>query len=146
MYLPAVKESADQVLLHSEAAAIPHGSETVLIAEDELSVRSLAQRVLRGLGYTVLTASNGEEALRVAETYNGEIHLLLTDVVMPQMGGKPLATVLREKRPELKVLFSSGYTDNSIVHHGVLDSGLQFLQKPFTLDGLSRKVREVLDI
>jgi two-component system cell cycle sensor histidine kinase/response regulator CckA len=97
-------------------------------------------------GYTVLEAANGEEALRVAREHGGDkIHLLLTDVVMPQMGGKELADQLKLLIPEIKILYTSGYTDNAIVHHGVLDPGTHFLQKPFSPKMLSRKVREVLD-
>jgi CheY-like chemotaxis protein len=101
--------------------------------------------VLRTLGYTVLEAANGEEALAVAAAYTGAIQLLLADVVMPQIGGKVLAARLPEVCPGIKVLFMSGYTDNAIVHHGQLDQGVIFLQKPFTPAMLARKVREALD-
>jgi len=123
-----------------------HGSETVLLVEDNIEVRDLARRVLLEHSYTVLEAPNGVKALQLAQTYSGLIHLLITDVVMPGgLSGPQLAQQLTSYRPELKVLYVSGYTDNAIVHHGVLDSGLAFLQKPFTPHILARKVREVLD-
>ncbi len=90
-------------------------------------------------------AANGIEALEIAQKYEGAIHLLITDVVMPGMGGKALVSQLKTIRPETKVLYVSGYTDNAIVHHGILDSGVAFLQKPFTVDGLVRKARAVMD-
>jgi two-component system, cell cycle sensor histidine kinase and response regulator CckA len=117
---------------------------TVLIAEDESMVRSLAARVLSDRGYTVLVASNGAEALKTAREYAGKIHLLLTDVVMPGMNGKELATRLEAELPGIKSLYISGYTDNTIGYHGMLDSGVAFLQKPFTVEKLMQKVREVL--
>jgi CheY-like chemotaxis protein len=118
----------------------------VLLVEDEQEVRLLAHRLLSQQGYRVLEATNGEEALYVAQEHGGEkIHLLLTDVVMPQMGGKELADQLKILRPDIKVLYTSGYTDNAIVHQGVLNPGTHFLQKPFSLKTLSHKVREVLD-
>jgi response regulator RpfG family c-di-GMP phosphodiesterase len=128
-----------------EKDSFPKGRETILLVEDELSVRGLAVRVLRESGYNLLQAADGTEALRVAQEYAGKIHLLLTDVVMPQMGGKELANRLKTLRPDIKVLFTSGYTDNAIVHHGVLDPGIDFLQKPFSPSAFAQKVREVLD-
>jgi DNA-binding NtrC family response regulator len=129
-----------------ETDSFPGGSETVLLVEDDPSVRDLANRLLKQQGYRVLEAANGEEALHLVRENTGEkIHLLLTDVVLPQMGGKELADQLKIFRPDLKVLYTSGYTDHAIVHHGMLDSGTYFLQKPFSLKTLSQKVREVLD-
>jgi CheY-like chemotaxis protein len=113
--------------------------------EDEDAVRNIAARVLGAAGYTVLTAANGGEALLTCEAHPGLIHLVLTDVVMPKMSGKALVERLAVLRPGLKVLFMSGYTDNAILHHGVLDPGTQFIGKPFNAADLTQKVREVLD-
>ncbi|MEO8295421.1 MAG: response regulator, partial [Gemmatimonadota bacterium] len=121
------------------------GNETVLIAEDEPAVRNLTQRVLKSKGYTVLTAASGPEALTLVQNYQQPIHLLLTDVVMPGMSGPQLAERLLGEQPQIKVLFMSGYTTAAIHHHGVLEPGVSYLQKPFSPSGLSEKVREVLD-
>jgi response regulator RpfG family c-di-GMP phosphodiesterase len=146
IYLPRVEEDLDTLHGRDETNFLPRGSETVLLVEDEASVRDLAHRLLNQQGYKVLEAANGEEALRVVQEHIGEkIHLLLTDVVMPQMGGKELANQLKLLRPDVKVLYTSGYTDDAIVHHGVLEPGTHFLQKPFSPKTLSHKVREVLD-
>jgi PAS domain S-box-containing protein len=146
IYFPTIEGELDALTGKSEMDSFPGGSETVLLVEDEPSVRDLANRLLRQQGYRVLEAANGKEALRLVQENGGEkIHLLLTDVVLPQMGGKELADQLKIFRPDLKVLYTSGYTDYAIVHHGVLDSGTHFLQKPFSLKTLSQKVREVLD-
>lgn len=143
IYLPRAVGAAtfDVEAIYSQ----PGGDETILIVEDEPLVRGFAVQILRDQGYTILEASHGKEALSVAAAHNGPIHLLLTDVVMPQLGGKPLADMLQKIRPEMKTLYSSGYTDNAIVHHGTLDEGVAFLQKPYTSLSLTRKVREVLD-
>ena len=146
IHLPRVEEELDSLKERDDTDSLPRGTETVLLVEDEPSVRDLANRLLKQRGYTVLEAANGEEALHFVQENIGErIHLLLTDVVLPQIGGKELADKLRIFRPDLKVLYTSGYTDYAIVHHGVLDPGAHFLQKPFSLKTLSRKVREVLD-
>jgi CheY-like chemotaxis protein len=116
------------------------------LVEDETSVRELARRALLNEGYIVLEASHGEEALQVAQQHQGSIDLLVTDVVMPGgMSGRQLAEHLTLLRQETKVLYISGYTDNAIIHHGVLDAGIAFLQKPFTPSRLANKVREILD-
>jgi two-component system, cell cycle sensor histidine kinase and response regulator CckA len=146
IYLPRVEEQLDTFDALDETDSFPRGGETVLLVEDDPSVQDLALRLLRQQGYTVLEAANGVAALHVAQEHGGEkIHLLLTDVVMPQMGGKELADQLKIFRPDVKVLYTSGYTDDAIVHHGVLEPGTHFLQKPFSLKTLSHKVREVLD-
>ncbi len=121
------------------------GTETVLLVEDEARVRDMAAHVLELYSYRVLTAGDGLEALQVAERHRGPIHLLLTDVVLPHMNGKELAEQLKLMRPGLRVLYTSGYTDNAIAEHGVLAPGVNFLSKPFTINALTRKVREVLD-
>jgi len=123
----------------------PHGTETVLVVEDEAAVRNLTCELLRSTGYAVLEASDGVEALRLAGALESEIHLLVTDVVMPQMGGGELAQRLTEGRPGVKVLYVSGYSDDAVVRHGVREKGRGFLQKPFSLEVFARKVREVLD-
>ena len=146
IYLPKVEEELDNLHAQDETEFLPRGSETVLLVEDEKEVRSLAHRILSQQGYKILEAANGEEALQVAQEHAGEkIHLLLTDVVMPHMGGRDLAEKLKLFRPDIKVFYVSGYTDNAIVHHGVLNPGTHFLQKPFSPKTLSQKVREVLD-
>ncbi|MHB1025814.1 MAG: response regulator [Desulfobacteria bacterium] len=122
-----------------------NGSETILLVEDEETLRKLASSILEGYGYTVLPAGNGEEALQLLHDSPGIPHLLVTDVVMPKMGGRELSDRIKEIHPGTRVLFMSGYTDNAIVHHGVLEPEVSYLQKPFTPKGLARKVREVLD-
>jgi DNA-binding response OmpR family regulator len=121
------------------------GTETVLVVEDEEALRRVARRSLTAAGFTVLTAADGAEALEIAARHAGEIHLLLTDVVMPKMSGRALALELVKTRPAIQVVYMSGYTDNAIVHHGVLDAGTQFIGKPFAGAELARKVRAVLD-
>jgi CheY-like chemotaxis protein len=121
------------------------GTETILLVEDEEGVRNIARRILSMAGYTVLMAGNGGDALLARDAHPGQIHLLVTDVVMPQMSGKELAERLTLASPGIKVLYMSGYTDNAIVHHGTLDPGTNFIAKPFAAADLTRKVREVLD-
>lgn len=121
------------------------GSETVLVVEDESAVRRLSTRILRAAGYTVLSAANGLEALEMFEQHAGRIDLLLTDVIMPGMNGRQLAEKLKELMPGLRVLYMSGYTDNAIAHHGVLDPGMTLINKPFNAPELASKVRGVLD-
>ncbi|HLF49549.1 MAG TPA: ATP-binding protein, partial [Methylomirabilota bacterium] len=145
IYLPRVEETAAAGGTTAEPGVWPRGTETVLLVEDEEGVRELAHEILKTLGYTVLEARRPEEALQIADQRPGPIHLLLTDVIMPGMSGPTLAGRLLSGRPGLKVLYMSGYTDGSIVQHGVLAAGTALLQKPFTLDALARKVREALD-
>jgi two-component system cell cycle sensor histidine kinase/response regulator CckA len=123
----------------------PTGNETILLVEDEPALRAIARRALERRGFRVLEASDGEMALTMAAAHPERIDLLLTDVVMPHLSGRDVADVLTGMRPGLKVLYMSGYTDDAIVHHGVLDPSLAFLQKPFTPNLLTQKVREVLD-
>ena len=146
IYLPAVRENASAPPLRDAPAKLPFGTETVLVVEDEPSVRAVASRLLRRQGYSVLEAANGQEALSLAQAHaDEEIHLLLADVVMPLMGGKELAQQLGETHPGARVLFTSGYTDDAIVNYGDLDSSTEFMQKPFTPTTLAHRVREVLE-
>jgi PAS domain S-box-containing protein len=127
------------------ATALARGTETILLVEDETALRALTTRVLTSAGYTVLDAADGAEALRVLEQYAGPVHLTLTDVVMPGMSGRELAERLQQLRPETKVLYMSGYTDDAILRHGVLDDPAHFIGKPYTPADLRRRVREALD-
>jgi PAS domain S-box-containing protein len=144
IYFPRVSADKRTASLAS-IATTPRGSETILLVEDEEQVRTLAKNVLKRQGYAVVDAHDAAAALAIASKHDGRIHLLLTDVVMPKMSGRELAEKLGPTRPDMKVLFMSGYTDDTIVHHGVLGEGVAFLQKPITPDTLARKVREVLD-
>jgi CheY-like chemotaxis protein len=121
------------------------GTETILLVEDELGVRQLVCEMLQRLGYQILQAGSGAEALHLFEQHKGSIDLLITDVIMPQMSGRELAQRLKTLQPSLKVLYISGYTDDMLAHHGVLESGVFLLQKPFAPDELAKKLREVLD-
>ena len=148
VYLPRAPEGVEPDLVGEPAAApdpVPRGVETVLLVEDEPAVRALARGVLDGCGYAVLEAADGREALRVAGDHPGPIDLLVSDVVMPHMGGQELADLLRATTPGLRVLFVSGYTDRAVFRHELLAAGSTFLQKPFSPAALARRVREVLD-
>ncbi|MBI1960028.1 MAG: GAF domain-containing protein [Candidatus Rokubacteria bacterium] len=143
--LPRVREEAQPAPAPAAPGTLPRGTETILLVEDDPELRALGLEVLQAVGYTVLEACEGHEALLVLERHRGPIHLLVTDVVMPRMGGLALAERLAVLRPELRVLFMSGYSEAAIAQHGVLDPGTAFMPKPFTPEGLTRKVREVLD-
>jgi CheY-like chemotaxis protein len=143
IFLPAV-EALRPVLLPSLDAVVG-GSETVLLVEDEAALRNLAQEILRDQGYKVIAAGSGREALELAGSHKAPIDLLVTDVVMPGMDGRELADRLGPVHPETRCLFMSGYTDDAVVRRGVREEGMPFLQKPFTIDALALKVREVLD-
>jgi CheY-like chemotaxis protein len=146
IYLPRVDEAPDvRESGKAVAAGAAGGSETVLLAEDEAAVRAVARQALVRHGYTVLEAPNAEAALDLAKRYSGRIHLLLTDVVMPGMSGRALALQLEGIRPELRTIYMSGYTDEAITRHGILEAGLVYVQKPFSPEALVRKAREVLD-
>ncbi|OGQ11714.1 MAG: hypothetical protein A2138_15620 [Deltaproteobacteria bacterium RBG_16_71_12] len=142
-YFPRVAGVPD-ALPTTRVAAAQGGTETILLVEDEAPLRRVAVRVLKRAGYNVLEAGNGLDALAKVET-GVKVELLVTDVVMPMMGGRELATKLRERDPDLAVLYVSGYTENAVVHHGVLDADIIFLQKPFQPEELLRRVRQVLD-
>ena len=144
VYLPCVDDPIDSVR-SAETARNLRGSETILLVEDDHQVRAVALTILRRGGYHVIEARHGAEAILRSERHPGTIHLLLTDVVMPQTSGPELAKRLAGSRPDMKVLCMSGYTDDSIVRHGVLDAHLAYLQKPITPDALTTRVREVLD-
>jgi len=145
IYMPRVEGEAKELPTDTEKTQDLPGTETVLVVEDEPAVRGLTCRILRERGYAVLEASNGAEALDIARTHKGQIHLLITDVIMPGLSGRDLSRQIAASRPGIRTLFVSGYTDNAIVHHGILDADVAFLQKPFTVQSLCLKVREVLD-
>jgi len=145
IYLPRVDQPLELPTPTPAARETPRGTETVLLVEDDDAVRALARKMLAAHGYTVLAAPSGADALELAASHAGPIHLLVTDVVLPGISGRELAIRFQSVRPGLKVLYTSGYTDDAVVHHGVLDAGIAFLQKPFTSGALARKVRETLD-
>jgi PAS domain S-box-containing protein len=145
IYLPRVEKPSHIMEETKKRDYTPHGSETVIVVEDDESLRRMAVKSLESYGYTTLSAENGQEALSMCEKHKDQIHLMLTDVVMPGMSGKTLSDRLKALNPDINVLFMSGYTDNAIMHNEVLEKGIAFLQKPFTPDRLARKVREVLD-
>jgi two-component system cell cycle sensor histidine kinase/response regulator CckA len=146
IYFPRVEQPIDVMETLLPSGPLPRGTETLLVVEDDMSLRHLARGVLQTQGYNVITASNGQEALRVAHDHQGSpIRLVLSDVIMPQMGGREMAEHLKTTNPGLKVLFTSGYTDDTISHHGVLQEGVEFLAKPYTAAALVFKVRELLD-
>lgn len=146
IYLPATAETPEQLEMKKPASsAMPRGDETILLVEDEGMVRELATRVLTHLSYTVLAASNGADALEMAQKHNGVIDLLITDVVMPGMNGRQLSERLLQVRPNTKVLFTSGYTENAIAHHGILEKEINFIGKPYSSRDLAQKIRQLLD-
>jgi len=145
VYLPRVDEAEEKPVPESVPAGLPSGHETILVVEDEPQLRDLTRHFLETHGYTVLVAENGAAALEVAQRHSGLIHLLLTDIIMPVMNGRDLVQRMAGLRPKTRILFMSGYTENAIWRDGFIDQAAHFLQKPFTLDALSRKVREVLE-
>jgi CheY-like chemotaxis protein len=145
VYLPRVDEPADTGLAAEPPSEGPRGDETILLVEDTETLREVIQETLEERGYAVLLAPNGEDALALARAREAPIHLLLTDVVMPKLGGAELAKLLSALRPRMRVLYMSGYTNGAISHHGVLGEGVALLEKPFTAEKLARAVREALD-
>jgi len=145
IYFPRVFEPGEELAKKEAGGEFPRGEETILVVEDDGLVRKLAATILLNQGYTVLEAEEGEEALSVCEQYKKPIHLILTDVVMPHMSGAQFIERLKQVRKDFKVLYMTGYAENAITHHGLLEKGLNLIPKPFTLEKLARKVREVLD-
>ena len=144
IYLPSVLDRPPALVVPTESPSL-RGSETILVAEDQEEVQHVVRASLTRYGYTVLDASSGEAALAIALRCDQPIHLLMTDVVMPFMSGPELVAQLRISCPDIRVLFTSGYTDDAMVRHGMLQVGVAFIQKPFTPQSLARKVRDVLD-
>jgi PAS domain S-box-containing protein len=144
IYVPAVEEQAGKLVKAARPIDTMKGDETILLVEDEESVRKMALGILKNLGYRVFEARDGEEALMIAEKYGGRIELLMTDIVMPGINGRELSELLTGLYPSMKTLFTSGYTEDVIVHHGVIDSQINFIGKPYSLQGLAGKIREVL--
>jgi two-component system cell cycle sensor histidine kinase/response regulator CckA len=147
IYFPRVEQPLDATMQPAKGKPLARGTETLLVVEDEPSLRHLACNILESQGYHVLSANNGKEGLRVArESQGGPIRLVITDVIMPQMSGTVMAEWLKEAYPDLKILFTSGYTDDALGQHGVLEPGTAFLPKPYTPGALAGKVRELLDV
>ncbi|HYN15432.1 MAG TPA: response regulator [Terriglobales bacterium] len=145
VYLPRVEEAEEKPALQPAPAGPPQGHETILVVEDEPQLRDLTRQFLEMRGYTVLVAEHGAAAIEVAQRHRGVIHLLLTDIIMPVMNGRELAQRMAALSPKTRILFMSGYTENAIWRNGMIENSNNFLQKPFTLDALTRKVREVLE-
>jgi len=145
MYFARIDDAPEAILQAKTEAVVGRGNETILLVEDDEQVRELTRSVLADCGYSVLVAENAQEVGRICEQHSGTVDLLLTDVVMPGMGGREVAGQVLERWSKAKVLYMSGYTENTIIHHGVLDTGTFFLPKPFTPSALTAKVREVLD-
>jgi CheY-like chemotaxis protein len=145
IYLPRAEQNNEEPLAAPLPPGVLVGKETILLVEDQAEVRAIARATLTRHGYTVIEASRGDEALGIVLHDPAPIDLLLTDVVMPGMNGRALASFVVARRPAVRVIYTSGYTDHAIVDHGVLETGVAFIQKPFSPEGLLRKVREVLD-
>jgi CheY-like chemotaxis protein len=143
--LPRVRAGVTPIADRWVYGDLPRGTETILLVEDDSDIREITREILTRQGYTVLDAADADQALRLSKDHPGPVHLLLTDVVMPGIGGRKLAEQLSAARPEMRVLYVSGHTDDAIVRSGVLHGDMAFLRKPFTPLGLARKVREVLD-
>jgi len=145
IYLPRFESKAIQTEREDKPESLQRGNETLLMVEDEAAILEIGKGMLGYLGYTVLTASKPREAISIAREHTAPIHLLFTDVVMPDMNGRELSEQLKLIHPDLKCLYMSGYTANAIAHHGILDEGVHFIHKPFTMKELAERVREALD-
>jgi len=145
IYLPRHATKAEKMAKTDAGEPVARGRETILLVEDEPMILEMTMEILKSLGYSILPAATPGEAICLAREHAGSIHLLMTDVVMPEMNGRDLAKKLLSLYPNLKRLFMSGYTADVIAHHGVLDEGVHFIQKPFTVKDLAAKIREVLD-
>jgi CheY-like chemotaxis protein len=145
IFLPRVEETPETIGPRSSEATLPNGTETILLVEDEQSLRTIARLFLEGKGYTILEAASGQQAMEIARQHAGQIHLLLTDVIMPGMNGRELAEAVAASRAGIKLLYMSGYTDELVTQQGILNPGLQLLEKPFTRESLLSRVRAVLD-
>ncbi len=145
IYLPRVADEIDATIISDTSVKMSAGTETILLVEDEELVRNLSKEILETCGYTVIAARNGFEALELCDDGNCNFDLLMTDVIMPQMGGRELAEKLTKRLPKIPVLFTSGYTDDAVVRHGTIEINTNFIQKPFTPEALATKIRGILD-
>jgi CheY-like chemotaxis protein len=145
IYLPRLIDETNQPEDENEIIVAKNGTETILVVEDEAPLLALATQLIQNFGYTVLAANSPDKALEIARDFTEPIDLILTDVIMPEMSGRDLYNALTELRPSIKCIFMSGYTANIIAHHGILDEGVQFLQKPFTAQDLAKCLRQTLD-
>ena len=145
IYLPQVAEAAPGKEQAEGKIELQRGTETILLVDDEETLRRLSERFLRAAGYTVISAADGLAAIAAAESYGKPVDLLLTDVVMPGMNGRELARRLADARLAARTLYMSGYTDEAVIKHGVLEPGIAFIYKPFSVEALAAKVREALD-
>jgi CheY-like chemotaxis protein len=145
-YLPLADESVAELIAPKEEPALVDGTETIMVVEDEEAVRRLAVRVLKGQGYEVLEAEDADSCLALLRDWEGPLDLLLTDLILPGVEGRELSGRVLELFPESKVLYMSGYSEDIITHRGILEEGIPFLQKPFTVGGFSARVREILEV
>jgi two-component system cell cycle sensor histidine kinase/response regulator CckA len=145
IYLPRFKKESEPIQVGTPKVGLTRGRETILLVEDDQAILKMTEKMLKQLGYQILTAQTPKEAINIAQKYTNNIHLLITDVVMPDMSGPELTERLLTIFPNIKVLFMSGYTANVIAHQGVLDEGVHFIQKPFSIKDLSTKVRSILE-
>jgi CheY-like chemotaxis protein len=144
VYLPLIEEQAERLTKERRSVARPKGDETILLVEDNAEVRHTTRTMLQDLGYTIIDAGNGEAALTLAEQHKGKIDLLMTDIIMPGINGRELSEKLTDSRPDMKTLFCSGYTDNVIVLNGVIEKNINFIGKPYSMQNLAGKIREVI--